>query len=125
MAKKHDLIDKLDKYIGNKIYVLRLAHGLSRQQLAEKVGVTHQQIQKYEKGINRISAGRLLLVSKTLEKQVAFFFSGFEDSDDVENNISHSQRLCIEVSRNFMKLDNPDHQNAVNTLIKSLIVQSA
>ena len=43
-------LEEIDKFIGNKIYSLRLAKGLSRQQLSKVIGVTHQQLQKYEKG---------------------------------------------------------------------------
>lgn len=125
MARNHELINKLDIFIGSKIYNLRLAHGLSRKQLADEVGVTHQQIQKYEKGDNRISAGRLFLVAQALNKQVSFFYAGFESNDERMLSVSPNQRLCIEVSRNFMKLNNPDHQTAVNSLIKSLAKESA
>ena len=49
MARKNDYIQEVDKFIGGKIYSLRLAKGLSRQQLSKVIGVTHQQLQKYEK----------------------------------------------------------------------------
>ncbi len=125
MARKHNVIDKIDHFIGNKIYMLRLARGLSRQQLATSLGVTHQQLQKYEKGMNRISVGRLVLISKALDKPVSYFYSGFDEDTEKEETITQHQRMCIEVSRNFMKLSNPEHQNAVNALIKSLVVESA
>lgn len=126
MARRHDLISKIDAFIGNKIYMLRLAKGLSRQQLADEIGVTHQQLQKYEKGSNRIAAGRLVLIAKSLGKNITYFYAGFDDNID-QDNISETshQRMCIEVSRNFMKLTNPDHQNAVNSLIRSLVKDSA
>jgi len=124
MARRHEAIDKIDKFIGNKIYMLRLAKGLSRQQLADVIGVTHQQLQKYEKGSNRISAGRLVLIAKSLERPVSYFYTGLEEQQE-ERMLTQHQRMCIEVSRNFMKLNNPDHQNAVNTLIKSLVKESA
>lgn len=120
MARQHDYISQIDKFIGNKIYSLRLGKGFSRQQLAEVIGVTHQQLQKYEKGTNRISAGRLVLIANALEKTPEFFYEGFDVNKVPEENTMH-QRMCIEVSRNFMKLRNSDHQHAINSLIKSLI----
>ncbi len=120
MARKHDFIQEVDKFIGGKVYSLRLAKGLSRQQLATVIGVTHQQLQKYEKGINRISVGRLVLISKALDKNVAYFYEGVEDPGQREEILTKHQRMCIEVSRNFMKIENSEHQNAVNTLVKSL-----
>jgi transcriptional regulator with XRE-family HTH domain len=125
MARKNDYIAKIDKFIGEKIYSLRLGKGLSRQQLAEVIGVTHQQLQKYEKGTNRISAGRLVLIATALDKTPEFFYAGFdEDTAAPEENTMH-QRMCIEVSRNFMKLRNSDHQNAINSLLRSLVKESA
>lgn len=125
MARKHNVIDKIDNFIGSKVYMLRLARGMSRQQLSDSLGVTHQQLQKYEKGLNRISVGRLALISKALEKPVDYFYAGFDESAKKEELITQHQRMCIEVSRNFMKLNNPEHQSAVNILIKSLIRESA
>ncbi|MBM3466226.1 MAG: helix-turn-helix transcriptional regulator [Alphaproteobacteria bacterium] len=124
MARKNDYIEEIDKFIGNKIYSLRLAKGLSRQQLSKVIGVTHQQLQKYEKGNNRISVGRLVLISKALDKNISYFYEGLETGNN-ETTVTQHQRMCIEVSRNFMKIENTEHQNAVNTLIKSLIKDKA
>ena len=125
MARQNDYIAQIDKFIGDKIYSLRLGKGLSRQQLAEVIGVTHQQLQKYEKGTNRISAGRLVLIAQALDKSPEFFYAGFEkDAAAPEENTMH-QRMCIEVSRNFMKLRNSEHQNAINSLLRSLVKESA
>ena len=119
MARKNDYILEVDKFIGGKIYSLRLAKGLSRQQLSKGIGVTHQQLQKYEKGTNRISVGRLVLIAKALSKDVSYFYEGLE-ANDKEPVMTQHQRMCIEVSRNFMKILSSEHQNAVNTLVKSL-----
>ena len=66
MARKNNYITEVDKYVGERIYSLRLASGWSRQQLSESIGVTHQQLLKYEKGTNRLSIGRLMLIAKAL-----------------------------------------------------------
>ncbi len=124
MARQHIYIEEVDKFIGGKIYNLRLAKGMSRQQLAELIGVTHQQLQKYEKGSNRISAGRLVLIAQALGKTVEFFYEGLENNK-AEAILTQHQRMCIEVSRNFMKLVSSEHQNAINTLVKSLVKQVA
>jgi transcriptional regulator with XRE-family HTH domain len=119
MARKHDYIIKIDKLIGEKIYSLRLAKGLSRQQLAESIGVTHQQLHKYEKGTNRLSVGRLVLIANALSKDISYFYEGLENTP-FEATITKHQRMCIEISRNFMKIESSDHQNAINALVKSL-----
>lgn len=118
MARKNEFTEKIDGYIGMKIHELRISMGLSRQQLADQINVTHQQLQKYEKGTNRISAGRLAAIAHALNKPVSFFFEGvYEDNDALP---SQHQRMCIEVSRNFLRIKNPMHQNAINLLVRTL-----
>jgi transcriptional regulator with XRE-family HTH domain len=120
MARRNELMTEIDKIIGDKVCSLRVSEKLSRQQLASKIGTTHQQLQKYEKGTNRISAGRLILIAKALKKPVSYFYEEV-DSVDTTPMLTEQQRMCIEVSKNFMKLKNTERQNAVNTLIKSLM----
>ena len=112
-------IEKIDKVIGKKIQELRLGMGMSRQQLAEKIRVSNQQLQKYEKGINRISASRLVAVAKALGKPVAYFL---QDADEEEYSAmpTEHQRMCLEVSRNFMRIKKPLYQDAVNVLARIL-----
>jgi len=114
--------NEVDKHVGGKILSQRLAYGLSRSQLAKKLDVTQQQLQKYEKGTNRISVSRLVVIAKALSKEISYFYKGL--SDDSEPMVTQHQRMCIEVSRNFMKIENPEHQTAVNILIKSLANRS-
>lgn len=117
MARRNDFIATFDRAIGRKIKELRLAMGLSRQELGDQIGVTHQQCQKYESGDNRISAGRLVLIAQVLNKDVSYFY---QDLSTPTLLPTQHQRMCIEVSRNFMKLKSPSHQEAVNSLVKML-----
>ena len=73
MARKNEITCKIDKIAGNKIEKLRLSMGLSRAQLGEKIDVTHQQLQKYERGSNRISFGRMCVIAKVLHKPLSYF----------------------------------------------------
>lgn len=123
MARKVEHIEQIDRYIGSKIQELRLAHGMSRQDLGGKIEVTHQQLQKYEIGTNRVSAGRLALIAKYLNTSVASFYEGLDSTLAVvesDINPNQSQRMCIEVSRNFMKIKNPEHKDAINSLVRIL-----
>lgn len=122
MARKNNQIAQIDQIIGNRIYSLRIENGFARQQLAKAIDVTHQQLMKYEKGSNRISVGRLVLIAKALNKNVAYFYENLEQ-DNKEELKTHHQRLCLEVARNFRKIVNSDHQNAINNLVKSLLKQ--
>jgi transcriptional regulator with XRE-family HTH domain len=65
-----------DLEIGRKIRALRLERGLSQSGLAEGIGLTFQQVQKYEKGTNRVSAGRLQRIADMLNTPVMFFYGG-------------------------------------------------
>ena len=123
MARKVEYIEQIDRYIGSKIQELRLAHGMSRQDLGDLIEVTHQQLQKYEMGINRVSAGRLAFIAKYLNTSVATFYEGLDSSlkaSESDIDLNQSQRMCIEVSRNFMRIKNPEHKEAVNSLVRIL-----
>ena len=75
MKKRPDSIDCL---VGNNIRILRLERGLSQSDLAGRLGITFQQIQKYEKGINRVGSSRLARLSQVLGVSVGRFFQGSE-----------------------------------------------
>lgn len=66
--------DQTDHIVGQRIRSRRLDKRLSQSELADRIGVTFQQVQKYEKGVNRVGAGRLQRISTALEAPVSFFF---------------------------------------------------
>src|ERR1041384_1303085 len=70
--------DPVDIEVGHRIRIERLARGLSQTALANQLGVTFQQVQKYEKGVNRVGAGRLTKIAEVLGVPVGSFFSGKE-----------------------------------------------
>jgi transcriptional regulator with XRE-family HTH domain len=118
MARKSDYLTTVDKIIGEKICSLRLAKGLSRIQLAEAIEVTHQQLQKYEKGLNRIPTGRLIRAARALGRNIGCFLEEIEEGEGVGETISQHQLMCMEVSRNFMKITNPKYQEVVNAMVR-------
>jgi transcriptional regulator with XRE-family HTH domain len=65
-----------DKYVGSRVRMRRLMLGMSQGTLADQLGLTFQQVQKYEKGVNRISASRLQQMCHILQVPVPFFFDG-------------------------------------------------
>jgi transcriptional regulator with XRE-family HTH domain len=65
-----------DKHVGNKVRMRRMTPGMTQEKLGDALGLTFQQVQKYEKGTNRISASRLQHISRILQVPVAFFFDG-------------------------------------------------
>lgn len=74
MAKKAP--NPIDKHVGSRVRMRRMMVGMSQEKLGESLGITFQQIQKYEKGTNRIGASRLQQISVALGVPVAFFFEG-------------------------------------------------
>jgi len=66
--------NKTDVYIGKRIKMQRLARGLSQTDVASRLGITFQQIQKYERGVNRVGAGRLQEIANLFSVTPAFFF---------------------------------------------------
>lgn len=70
--------DPIDVLVGNNIRILRLEKGLSQADLANRLGITFQQVQKYEKGINRVGSSRLARLSQVLGVSVSRFFQGSE-----------------------------------------------
>ena len=70
--------DPVDIEVGQRIKIQRLAAGLSQTELGESIGVTFQQVQKYEKGTNRVGAGRLTQIARGLKIPVNTFFEGHD-----------------------------------------------
>lgn len=80
MPKATDGPDLIDVHVGQRMRLRRIAMRLSQERLAEALGISFQQIQKYEKGANRISASKLFRIAHVLEVPINFFFEGLEDS---------------------------------------------
>lgn len=118
MGRKNIFTENVDNIAGKRLQELRLSQGKSRQQLAEKIGVTHQQLQKYENGSNRMSFGRICLIAKILGKPLSYF----NDGSDFENEsiISSHARMAMDISKNFMKISSFSNQYAAAQLVKIL-----
>jgi transcriptional regulator with XRE-family HTH domain len=78
----------VDVHVGKRIRHRRWLTGMTQQQLAEKVGIKFQQIQKYETGANRVSASRLWDIADSLDVDVSFFFEGLENEDSEREETS-------------------------------------
>jgi len=74
MTKKDP--NPIDRHVGNRVRTQRMLAGVSQEKLGDALGVTFQQVQKYEKGTNRISASRLQQIANLLEVEVSVFFQG-------------------------------------------------
>ena len=109
----------IDRHVGARMRERRIMLGLTQQQLAELIGVTYQQAHKYEKGINRIAAGRLSSIAQALGVPVGYFFDGLTTTPGAVQ-ASPQQRLMLELTRNFMAISDRRQQEAICNLARSL-----
>ena len=109
----------IDRYVGARMRERRIMLGLTQQQMAELIGVTYQQAHKYEKGINRIAAGRLSRIAQALGVEVGYFYEGMGQTPEA-GAATPQQRLLLELARNFVVLTNRKHQEAICNLARAL-----
>jgi transcriptional regulator with XRE-family HTH domain len=105
----------LDRMIGSKVNELRLNKGISRQELARQIGVTHQQLQKYVKGTNRITASRLVDIARILDTPIMYFFENSNEQEAL-NKILLEQE-CINVMKDFSQINSSTHRQTILNLI--------
>ena len=86
-----------DRHVGARMRERPIMLGLTQQQMAELIGVTYQQAHKYEKGINRVAAGRLYTIAGALGVDVGYFFEGLGESGGFKPNAQ--QRMLLELAR--------------------------
>jgi len=82
----------VDVHVGKRIRHRRWMVGMTQQQLGETVGIKFQQIQKYETGMNRVSASRLWDIAQSMEVPISFFFEGVEEESAVVDDIVQSKQ---------------------------------
>jgi transcriptional regulator with XRE-family HTH domain len=92
--------------------------GLTQQQMAELVGVTYGQAHKYEKGINRVSAGRLYSIAQALGVEVSYFFEGLQTADHIV--LSRQQRMLLDLARHYLNIPVREQRAAIIALARAL-----
>tara|TARA_A200000113_G_scaffold196166_2_gene187062 strand:- start:1417 stop:1809 length:393 start_codon:yes stop_codon:yes gene_type:complete len=95
--------NEIDVHVGKRLRLRRSALGFSQEKLAALVNLTFQQIQKYERGTNRVSAGRLYELSNILQVEVQYFFDGLDSCD--HENINDLSSRAINHADMYDKLD--------------------
>lgn len=127
----------VDIHVGRRLRLKRTFLGLSQEAVGKQIGVTFQQIQKYERGINRMGASRLYDFSKALGVQVSYFFDGFGDYANDESAMmwaaepnapvfehdTMNNRETLEVMRAYYRIKNPALRKRVVELIKAMSVE--
>jgi transcriptional regulator with XRE-family HTH domain len=107
-----------DRHVGARMRERRIMLGLTQHQLAELIGVTYQQAHKYEKGINRVAAGRLYSIARALGVEVGYFYEGLQVGGGFVPSLS--QRMLLDLVRNVLNIPNAGHREAVARLARAL-----
>jgi transcriptional regulator with XRE-family HTH domain len=121
----------IDAQVGNRVRLRRMLIGMSQERLGELLGLTFQQVQKYEKGVNRIGAGRLFEVSRILGVPIDYFYEGVNGQLAVQTSQSSphatppimefvSSGEGLQLSLAFMRIKDPKVRKRMLELVKSL-----
>ena len=116
----------IDAQVGSRVRIRRMLIGMSQERLGDLLGLTFQQVQKYEKGVNRIGAGRLFEIARILGVPIDFFYDGVGASSEnvaeaappVMEFVSSGEGLQLSLA--FMKIKDPKVRKRVLDLVKSL-----
>ena len=119
-------LDPLDILVGKRIRTQRLVRKMSQSELGKHLGITFQQIQKYESGVNRVGAGRLQTIAKIFDLPVSVFFgedTATLDASDAANetvlNFLNTAR-AVKLVKDFSRIKDPAIQQAVVALVEKI-----
>ena len=120
----------VDLHVGARVRMRRKFLGMSQEGLAETIDLTFQQVQKYERGSNRISASKLFEIARALKVPVAYFFEGYGAGEGMEGfSESESEQFVhgflmttegIELAEAFPRIRNAKHRRRILELVRAL-----
>lgn len=129
----------IDAHVGARVRLRRTLLGMSQEKLGDALGLTFQQVQKYERGVNRIGASRLFDLARVLDVPIGFFFDdlppemggnvavrsrpalyGFAETQDGFDDENTNKRETLELVRAYYRITDPAVRKRVFDLIKSL-----
>jgi transcriptional regulator with XRE-family HTH domain len=111
---------KHDHELGKRIRLRRVELGISQSELGKKLGLTFQQVQKYEKGVNRVGASRLQQVATALDVPVTFFFDGDGKSREVDSLLFIDSAFSLRLLRAYASVKTQAVQRQFVSLIESI-----
>jgi len=126
----------IDTHVGSRIRLRRNMLGMSQEKLGENLGITFQQIQKYEKGTNRVGASRLQAIASILGVPVSFFFEDAPGQDHAgtgfseESPTAFAMEFCstpegLQLNRAFFRIADPKVRRRIVDLVKALSDEGA
>jgi transcriptional regulator with XRE-family HTH domain len=118
--------NSIDVHVGSRIRLRRTILGMSQEKLGDSLGITFQQVQKYEKGTNRVGASRLQNISTILNAPISFFFEetpalageGQNEISDISFFVASAEGLAL--NRAFMSISDPAVRQSIVKLAKSV-----
>jgi transcriptional regulator with XRE-family HTH domain len=138
--EKESRPNPIDVHVGSRIRLRRTLLGMSQERLGDALGLTFQQVQKYERGVNRVGASRLYDLSRVLDVPISFFYDdmpeslsehggsgssrrppGFADMQDQFGDDTMNRRETLELVRAYYRITDPGVRKRVFELIKSLV----
>ncbi len=128
--------DPIDRHVGSRVRMQRVLMKMSQEKLGDALGLTFQQVQKYEKGTNCIGASRLQQISKTLNVPPSFFFEGAPVSDAAQSGFEEegSSKFVVDflgtaeglhLNRSFARIRDPKVRKRIVELVATLAEQQA
>ncbi|MDR0556206.1 MAG: helix-turn-helix domain-containing protein [Holosporaceae bacterium] len=119
----------LDSYMGSRVKARRSFLGMSQEKLGKYLGVTFQQIQKYEKGSNRISASTLYNIARVLAVDISFFVEGYGSNAELRDEVGSDYRSDLvkeketsELLKSYYRIEMPSLRRKVSELVKTIAV---
>lgn len=135
-SKRQDTMNRkapnpIDIHVGSRVRLRRVLIGMSQEKLGEQLGITFQQVQKYEKGTNRVGASRLYRISQVLGVPVAFFFEDIvgQDPDGPGFGETKSERFVVDfissaeglqLNKAFLRISDPRVRRKVVELVQAV-----
>lgn len=127
-AKRNPNDHSIDRHIGARIRMRRMQLGISQEKLAEALDVTFQQVQKYEKGDNRVGGSRMAAIANTLDVAVGFFYQDLPGTDTTRPQGAEfslmdefmASREGLIIAQAFVRIPNPKVRAAIAASIKNL-----
>lgn len=138
-GEKESRPSPIDVHVGTRIRLRRTLLGMSQERLGEALGLTFQQVQKYERGVNRVGASRLFDLSRVLDVPISFFFddmpdniassfggnlprrtAGIQEIPEASSDDSLNRRETLELVRAYYRITDPSIRKKVFDLIKSM-----
>ncbi len=115
-----------DRHVGNRVRMRRKMQGMTQEKLGQALGLTFQQVQKYEKGTNRIGASRLQHIASIQQVPISFFFEGApglsyvldESSDYVSDFLATSEALAL--TKAYMQIQDAKLRRSIVDLVKQI-----